>query len=100
MAEQQILSLLVPTGLRDDIIDALIGCELVSGFSMTAIAGYSREHSQYDVREQVAGYRELFRFDVMHERECQDALMHELHATFETTSIRYWITPVLEQGHL
>ena len=100
MSEQQLLTIMVPLELRDDFIDVLIGCDLLSGFSMTAIAGYSREHSQYDIREQVEGYREFSRFDVMHDCIQQEELMTHIRATFVATKIRYWISPVLSQGHL
>ena len=62
MDDRQLLVMMVPGDLRDDVIDSLISGEGISGFNMTTIAGYSREHSQYDLREQVEGYRQLFKF--------------------------------------
>ncbi|MCB1704431.1 MAG: DUF3240 family protein [Halioglobus sp.] len=100
MSEQQLLSIVVPNDLRDDVVDVLAACDLVSGFSMSAMAGYSREHSQYDVREQVEGYRALCQFEVLHQRVDQDGLLACLRQAFTATAIRYWITPVLEHGHL
>ena len=100
MGEQQLLTIVVPVDLRDDVVDVLIGCESISGFNMVTIAGYSREHSQYDLSEQVEGYRELFQFDVIHEQTHQDELLACLRAGFASTTVRYWITPILEQGHL
>lgn len=100
MVEQQLLTIVVPIDLRDDVIDALIGCQSISGFSLATIAGYSREHSQYDLREQVEGYREFSRFEVMHERQHQGELLVCLRAEFTSAKIRYWITPINEQGHL
>jgi len=100
MSEQQILTIVVPVDLRDDVVDTLIGCETISGFNMSTIAGYSREHSQYDLGEQVVGYRELFQFDVMHQNTYQDELLSRLRAGFASATVRYWITSVREQGHV
>lgn len=100
MNECQMLVLMVPAELRDDVVDSLIACEGVSGFNMTTIAGYSKEHSQYDLREQVEGYRQFFKFEVMHPQEQQVALLGVLRPVCESAHIRYWILPVREQGHL
>lgn len=100
MGEQQLLTIVVPIDLRDDVVDVLIGCESISGFNMSTIAGFSREHSQYDLSEQVEGYRELYQFDVIHENTHQDELLACLREGLSSTSVRYWITSILEQGHL
>lgn len=100
MDDRQLLVMMVPGDLRDDVIDSLISGEGISGFNMTTIAGYSREHSQYDLREQVEGYRQLFKFEVMHEPGHQVELLARLRPVCASANIRYWIVPVLEQGHL
>jgi hypothetical protein len=100
MDEQQMLVIMVPAGLRDDIVDTLIGFDGISGFNMTTIAGYSREHSQYDLREQVEGYRQFFKFEVMHRRDQRETLLGSLRPVCESANIRYWVLPVLEQGHI
>ena len=100
MDEQQMLVMMVPAGLGDDIVDTLIGIDGISGFNMTTIAGYSREHSQYDLREQVEGYRQFFKFEVMHRRDQRETLLGRLRPVCESANIRYWVLPVLEQGHI
>ena len=42
------------------------------------MAGYSKQHSQYNLREQVEGSRELYRFEVMHKKGEQAALLAAL----------------------
>lgn len=100
MDDRQLLIMMVPGDIRDDIIDCLTACENISGFNMTTMAGYSKEHSQYDLREQVEGYRQLFKFEVMHELAHQAELLATLRPVCASAHIRYWIVPVLEQGHL
>lgn len=96
----QLLILMIPAELRDDVVDCLMACDQVSGFNMTTMAGYSKEHSQYDLREQVEGYREFFKFEVMHPAAQQAALMDSLRPVCAAARIRYWLVPVREQGHL
>ena len=100
MDEQQLLVMMIPTSLKDDVVDCLMACEAISGFNMMAMAGYSKEHSQYELREQVEGYRQFFKFEVMHLRAQHSELMSTLRPACATANIRYWIVPVLEQGHL
>ena len=96
----QLLIVMVPVELRDDVVDCLMACDHVSGFNMTSMAGYSKEHSQYDLREQVEGYREFFKFEVMHPGELQMDLLDALRPVCAAGHSRYWIVPVLAQGHL
>ena len=100
MAELQLLVMMVPGEIKDDVVDTLIACDGISGFNMETIAGYSKEHSKYNLREQVEGYREFFEFEVMHRPEQEQFLLCSLRPVCESAHIRYWILPVLKQGHL
>ena len=100
MDEDQMLVLMVPEGLRDEVVDTLIALDWISGFNMTTMAGFSREHSQYDLREQVEGYRQLFKFEVLHLRRQRDDLLGSLRPVCESANIRYWLLPVAGQGHI
>jgi hypothetical protein len=100
MAEQQILVLMVPGEIRDDVVDTLIGCDGISGFNMQTIAGYSQAHSEYSLREQVEGYREFFQFEVVHQPQQERFLLESLRAACESAHVRYWVVPILRQGHL
>lgn len=100
MYESQLLVLMVPAEIRDDIVDALIRCVGISGFNMMSMAGYSKEHSQYDLREQVQGHRQLFKFEVLHALHQQDDLLAALRAATAAGNVRYWMVPVSGHGHL
>lgn len=100
MDNSQLLVLMAPGDIRDDVVDTLIGCDGISGFNMMQMAGYSKEHSQYDLREQVEGYRQLFQFEVMHKPEQEADLLAALRAVCASAKVRYWILPLLKQGHL
>ena len=99
MPECQMLVLVVPGEIRDDLVDALMSSDLVSGFNMGQIAGFSREHSRFNLREQVVGYRDLFRFEIVHGSGELDALMNSLAPVCEWAHCRYWVLPLLQEGH-
>lgn len=93
------LIVIVPTGLKDAMVDRLISLECISGFNMDRIAGFSREHSRFNVREQVQGYRRFIRFEVICDHCHLDELLAALQPICEVVEARYWITSVSEQGH-
>jgi hypothetical protein len=99
MHDAQILVAIVPAEIKDDVVDILIALESISGFNLTRIAGYSREHSHFSLREQVEGHREMYRFEVMHERAQEEALIRALGRVCAVARARYWILPVMGQGH-
>jgi hypothetical protein len=96
----QLLIVLVSATIRDDLIDALIIYEDISGFSMHEISGYSREHSQYSLSEQVSGYRKLYRFEILHAQEQEAELLRRVDETCSASHARYWVVPVSKTGVL
>jgi nitrogen regulatory protein PII len=100
MTELHVLVVMVPASLRDEVVDALIGLEVVTGFTLFEVAGYGREHSHFNLQERVAGYRVMFRFEVLHEVAHREALYRALAGASGREALRYWVTPVLEEGYL
>ncbi len=98
-ADVMSLIVVVPKQLKDAIVDALIGLECISGFNMDTIAGFSRKHSHLNVHEQVQGYRHLIRFEVICDHAHLEELLAVLQPVCEPARARYWITPVIAQGH-
>ncbi len=96
----QLLTAIFSDSIKDDVVDALIALEDISGFSMCATDGYSRRHSQYDLREQVVGYRRQCRAEVMHREMQEPALLAALESLCAASHIRYWITPLTTAGEL
>jgi len=99
MPNCQLLVIVVPGEIKDDVVDTLMELEDISGFNLAKIAGYSKEHSQFNVREQVEGYRELYRFEIIHTESQQKLLLDSLSTVCAGPRLRYWIVPVIEQGH-
>ena len=95
-----LLVLLAPADRRDDLVDALMGNDHISGFTLSPALGYSREHSDFSLGEQVAGYRDYSRFEVLFEAREQELLLETLSRASGNERLRYWIMPVPETGHL
>ncbi|MDJ0879080.1 MAG: DUF3240 family protein [Halieaceae bacterium] len=97
---EQLLVAVTSEKIREDLIDTLIGLEEISGFNLSTIDGYSRSHSEYDLQEQVAGYRRLCRLEVIHPEDQQEALLEALRGACGNSPLRYWIVPLAASGHL
>lgn len=94
----QLLILVVPNQIRDDLIDSLSIMTELSGFNLNKINGYSREHSHFNLNEQVEGYREFWRFEIMHRIEDTALIMQNLAPTCKSANVRYWQIPLLASG--
>lgn len=94
----QLLIVLVASAIKEDMIDALIQCEGISGFNLWEINGYSREHSRYSLGEQVAGYRSLHRFEIQHQTDQEAQLLSLVAQTCRASHARYWIVPISRSG--
>lgn len=94
-----LFTLNVPTNLKDDVVDRLISLPNISGFNLKKMSGYSKEHSLYDIAEQVEGYRAFFQFEVLMPSDEVNELKNSLSPICQPEKLRYWLTPVLESGH-
>lgn len=99
MPDFVLFSVNVPHALKDEVIDALM-CLEITGFNLKHINGYSKEHSSYDIAEQVSGYRAFILFDVLISPEQLIGIKARLKETCGTESLKYWVTPVLDHGHI
>jgi hypothetical protein len=100
MSSSEALIIMVPLHRRDDIVDALMGCEALGGFTLSRAGGFSREHVQLDLRERVQGYRDVGRFEVLCTPDVRADLLVQLAAVAGNDHFRYWVLPLLEEGSL
>ncbi|WP_339773633.1 DUF3240 family protein [uncultured Paraglaciecola sp.] len=94
----QLLIVIVPQELKDNIVDTLIGLEAISGFSLSKIQGYSREHHHYNIQEQVEGFRDFYRFELLHEQQHYQTLLDHIKESSPNGNIRFWCLPVINAG--
>ena len=99
MTETLLFTLNVPTSLKDEIIDRLISLSKLTGFNLKKMSGYSKEHSLFDISEQVEGYRAFYQFEVLIASNELSKLKDSLNPVCQPANLRYWITPVIESGH-
>ena len=100
MSREQLLVLVVANEVKDRVVDALIGLDAISGFSLSRIEGYSREHHQLSLQEQVAGHRGMTRFEVIHDPAQERMLLSALETACGEVEARYWIMPLAVSGRL
>ena len=98
MPEQALLSVFLEQQLCDQVTDTLIASEHCNGFTLSPVQGYSKHHAQDDLKEQIAGYRHIFRLDILHSPEEQHHVLSLLASVGSQHPMRYWITPVLQHG--
>ena len=99
MPEELIFTLNVPTNLKDEIVDRLMSLSSITGFNLNKMSGYSKEHSLYDISEQVEGYRAFYQFEVLINSNEVKNLKASLNPICQPAKLRYWLTPVIENGH-
>lgn len=99
MTEELLFTLNAPTSLKDDIIDRLISLPNLTGFNLKKMSGYSKEHSLFDIAEQVEGYRAFYQFEVLIAANEVSMLKECLSPICKPAKLRYWLTPVIESGH-
>jgi len=97
---EQLFILIAPKELKDDIVDILISLDALTGFNLKAINGYSKEHSSFNITEQVEGYRALVQFEVLLKVVDKATLMNALKPICHPAKLKYWFLPVIESGHL
>jgi len=95
---EQLLTAIFSDDIKDEIIDTLMALQGLSGFSLGQIDGYSRQHSEYDLKEQVAGYRRMWRAEILHRQEQERELLLALEGTSKASHLRYWVMPLTVSG--
>ena len=98
MIEQQLLTIIIPVSMKSTLVDVLIAYENISGFTMTKVAGFSRQHSQYNVQEQVVGYQNFYRIEVALNRNEVKPLLQHLCQFKGRFPLRYWLLPLTDAG--
>ncbi len=99
MTDVLLFTLHVPESLKDEIIDRLISLQNLTGFNLNKMSGYSKEHSLFDISEQVEGYRAFYQFEVLIASNEVSMLKACLNPVCQPAKLRYWLTPVIESGH-
>ncbi len=95
-----LLNLVVTPEVEDAVSDWLLENPAVAGFSTHPIAGHGSSEHAMSLAEQVAGRRRQLLFQLY--LSCADSrvLLDALRDKFRGSGMHYWLTPVLEAGHV
>ena len=97
---QALLSLVVAPGVEDAMVDWLLENKHVSGFTSYSINGHGASLHSMTAAERVAGHRRMILFQSYLPRKRANTLLVELKTDFEGSGIHYWMTPLIQGGHL
>jgi hypothetical protein len=97
---QALLSLVVAPGVEDAMVDWLLEHKYVSGFTSYSINGHGASLHSMTAAERVAGHRRMILFQSYLPRKRANTLLVELKLAFEGSGIHYWMTPLIQGGHL
>lgn len=98
MSSDVLMTAFVDKALEMDLVDCLIECDFVSGFTLSNVNGFSREHAKLDQAERVAGCRMMIKAEVIHDTANTQRLLQLLADLNGRFPIRYTITSLLQHG--
>jgi hypothetical protein len=99
MSSQEFLvTLNVPIGLEEAIVDCLLTFESEHGFSSFPVHAHDHRNEGLSLAEQVFGRQRRLRFQMYVEEAMLAALLGRLREEFSGSGIRYWVMPVIDHG--
>ncbi|MGR8981026.1 MAG: DUF3240 family protein [Gammaproteobacteria bacterium] len=96
--ENYLVTLNVPTGLEEAIVDCLLTFESEHGFSSFPVYAHDHRNEGLSLPEQVSGRQKRLRFQMSLEEEALSALLARIREEFSGAGIRYWVMPIVDNG--
>lgn len=97
-SKEYLVTLNVPPGLEEAVVDCLLMLESEHGFSSLPVNSHDHRNEGLSLAEQVSGRQEKIRFQMYVPEQGLAALLAQLRAEFSGSGIRYWVLPVVENG--
>jgi len=98
--DQSLLNLIIAPEVEDAVIDWLLLCERISGFTSMPISGHGTSIHSLSTAEQVTGRRRQILIQSYLPRKDGEALVKALQRDFAGSGMHYWLTPLQAAGHL
>lgn len=96
-----LLTLIVPTEVAESVEDLLLARgDLTSGFTCVAADGHGSRLTLHGAGELVSGHAPRTQIQTIASEAAVRALLAALKAALPRAALYYWLTPVLEKGHL
>ncbi len=96
--KEYLVTLNVPPGLEEAVVDCLLTLESEHGFSSFPVNSHDHKNEGLSLAEQVSGRQKKIRFQMYVPEQGLAALLAQLRAEFSGSGIKYWVLPVIENG--
>ncbi len=100
MNHQVLITLTVPPSVEESMVDWLLQFNDHSGFTSHRANGHSSRLDGLNLAEQVAGRKEQVRFQMHISSDDLPRLLNSLREAFNGAGLHYWITPLIDAGHI
>jgi hypothetical protein len=96
--QEYLITLNVPPGIEDSIVDRLLLLESERGFSSFPVNAHHHQNKGLSLLEQVSGRQKEIRFQIYVPVYDLADLLAQLRQEFAGTNIHYWVLPIIESG--
>ena len=100
MTEIALLTLIVPIGLEETLVDWLLEQAPDQGFWSGPVNGHSADHEQLTIAEQVSGRKRQIRFEIHAPEPTVSRMIEQLRRDFPGAAMHFWIAPLSGAGRL
>ncbi len=96
--QEYLVTLNVPPGLEEMVVDCLLMLESEHGFSSFPVSAHDHRNEGLSLAEQVTGRQKKIRFQMYVPEQGLLVLLARLRQDFSGSGIHYWVMPVIEKG--
>ncbi|MDD5035119.1 MAG: DUF3240 family protein [Methylococcaceae bacterium] len=100
MNRQYLITLTVSPAIEEAMVDWLLQFETHAGFTSFPVNGHSSREEGLTLSEQVAGRKKQMRFQMHLPVDDIPDFMSRLKQDFAGAGLHYWVSPVMETGHI
>jgi hypothetical protein len=100
MNSQLLITLTAAPSIEESLVDWLLEFSDHIGFTSQRANGHSSRLEGLNLAEQVAGRRAQIRFQMHLPAEELPRFMASLKENFGGAGVHYWVTPLLDAGHV
>ncbi|MEI6068014.1 MAG: DUF3240 family protein [Methylococcaceae bacterium] len=95
---EYLVTINIPPGLEEMMVDNLLMFEEDHGFSSFPVNAHHHINKGLSLAEQVTGRQKRIRFQMYVPVEELPRLLEQLRRDFSGSGIQYWVLPVIENG--
>lgn len=92
------LSLACLEPLRERLVEILLTVPELELFASSSAFAYGLSHSQLNAKEEVLGMASMTLVEALVPSAAQTTVLAQLRRALAGTGVRYWVTPVIEEG--